>query len=359
MIKFGLKEKDGGILILTLIIILLLEVLVISLMPLSMMQHKSILNYRDHIQLEKLAEAGKTEAYLNAKDDWSENLQTDWVHVEGIGYYSVTTFDDGADTKKILIKVKDSNIERSYEGRIYRQVPENNFANLLKYTLYSDSELLIGDISKIRDQMQSEGVAVNGNLKIKNIRDPNSLKLNVNGNIYTEEGIGKSFISQYPVSRDVTPKFLVNSIYQYKNLLISEFGDKIEVTENMSFSIFDQNYFDKGCDVFYFDSIDDLKITNATFNGVLIIDGCNRVRIDNLKLDGVLMVFNADMVDLANTAINGAVGLMGTHMEEHLDLEINYDYNNLESLRDYLEFDFGSVDFGNYIYSISKLTEVG
>ncbi|WP_073269156.1 pilus assembly PilX N-terminal domain-containing protein [Alkalibacter saccharofermentans] len=358
MIRKFKKEESGGVLILTLIVIFLLEVLVLSLMPMSVTQYKAVLNYRDYTKLEYLAKGALDEVIWILEDNWDTNAESAWHEEKHAGMYKYKIDKSGDLSKKITITVKNDSIQRTYSCKIVRRYYEKNLTKLADYPVYSSKDLKVACLDRINSNSTEYPLGTGKNLYIENIQNPNGLNLAVNGNIYINSGNVQSFIEGYPVVDSLLPIYDIYGINQFIALLKSKFDGKIKTEGNLHFFTLETLNFDKGQEVMFIEASQKVTIRDINFKGLLIISGVSTLEISNAGLDGMLIVLGPGSVSARNFTVNGSVSFLGCEIKDPLDIKVNHDREALSPYEVYLSEDLGGKASSFYGLDVLEYKEV-
>ncbi|NTW72387.1 MAG: hypothetical protein HGA49_09115 [Eubacteriaceae bacterium] len=350
--------------LLTLILVFLLQILVISLMPLSVMQYKSTSNYQEYLELGRLAEGAREEALSLLYSDWNTQITSPWINAENVGEYKYTITALNLNEKSLNIQVRNSNLLRSYKATIRRNLYEPTLDKLAATPLYCNGDITLNDLSKITSCDPQGQIFVSGDLNIENIQNPGSLKLLIYGNIYINRGIGKEFITRYPVVKGIIPAYDLIQMVNYKLLLKSNFSDKIKVIENSDTLTIEQDTFaDAGAfEILFIDSIDHVKVNNFAFKGLVVVNSAETLDITGFDLEGILIVSGNSgfdtVVDAENLAVKGTAAFMGCNAQNGLDLSVHWDPLYTDNLLPYLTLDFDNNNDTKFSLDVLEYKEV-
>ena len=351
-------KQSGGVLVLTLIIVFLMEVLVLSLTPMCVTQYKAILNYRDYIKLEYLADGALEEVLWLLEENWDINTESLWLEEANAGIYKYKIESNGALYKQITITVKNDSIKRIYKALVARRFYESNFLKLADYPLLSSEDLKISNIDQIVSNNENYPLGTCKNLYIENIQNPNGLNLAVNGNIYINSGNAQNFIEGYPIVDKLLPIYDIYGAKEFIALLKSKFDGKIKTEGNLHFFTLDPLNFDEEQEVVFIDASDKVVIRDIDFKGLLIVSNASTLEISNAGLDGMLIVMGSGSVSADDFTVNGSVSFLGCEIKDPLDIKISHVREALAPYEAYLSEDLGGKASSYHGLDVLEYNEV-
>ncbi len=299
---FKMKCEQGSTLVLTVMVFLILSMLGLAILPLTVIEYKSSQNFSDFQKAYFIAEAGLEEAIAELDYDstsWDSYSGNSWDHFED-GEYQVQVEGTG-NSRLIKAYGKIGNIERKLQANIKKLVTNFNLAGIKEYSIYSQGNLYLDDITSI-----------NGGI------------IGAHGDIHFDSAVqaGGGAEVLIPDGKDVIPK---HPLGHSKNEYYTEENFPRVDKELMDLSGFDVDGYIAWLETYYSDRI--IKIDS-------VLEGSTKCDLDSSKNtvsyapgaeDGILIIQNYEDVTLKGSFS----GLIIVHKTEVLKIQNNSEINGM------------------------------
>lgn len=367
MVKF--KGEKGGALVMTLMVSLILSMLGLAILPLTVMEYKTSVNFSDFERAYFLAEAGMEEAIGELDKDWSYGNQANLSIDGNEGSYDIKVEEDG-EGKLIKATGKVGNIERTIEAKLEKSGSIFNISELKDYSIFTQGELELNEISNIHGGL----VGVHGDLYYKHERYGINTEFLVEGDIIKTTG-GGSVDNTIPRVTDRTLLDLSSlNIESYINWLKVNHGGKVTEISGIAGQdkrdIRAHEYPNKADSILIIEGFNEVNLGHAgseeTFNGLIIVNKVKGLRIHNKTTINGMIIFTGKDMDITTFQISGSKidingSIIGTNpaiRKGNWQVELHHSPTILSNLDPYLPENFEIVDEGDLAIKLLHWREI-
>lgn len=318
-----------------LLMVLFLSLFALLLSPMSLMHYQSVLHYEESQSLEHLAYSVKERCLSEFEHEWPDSMDSGWISWnEREEYRYLVTFLD-EDARTLTINVRNTQIERTFQGTLHRGSPKTSMVSMLDYALYSSKDLYLLDLSTIHAPLSTLGIACLENIKISRMEELNRLNLAIYGNIYLESTQWEYFHNSCVFQQSSIPFYDKLMVDEFIYLLKNRHGDKMAITGNDDFLSLDLDSMGLSSQVLLVEHAKQLQI-RGTFSGLLIVSHCQQVVLEDATINGCLLVSGSDRLSVDRTNLLGNMTLVDSQCERPLDLHLDHQEQVLLPLRELL-----------------------
>lgn len=305
MVKF--KGEKGGALVMTLMVSLILSMLGLAILPLTVMEYKTSVNFSDFERAYFLAEAGMEEAIGELDKNWSYGNQANLSIDGNEGSYDIKVEEDG-DGKLIKATGKVGNIERTIEAKLEKVQSFVNLSALTDYAIFTQGDLSVEELGNIISDGPDLGIiGVLGDLNFKSAENSGKAYLKVEGNVSIQQ---PKKAPNYPKNFP-TPDKIIDladfKVSDYIQWLKNEFSGKItSYKASGSADKFDYSGNNGPEDkIFIFEDYTKSVTLGGTINGLIIIKKTKTLYIENKATINGMIIFDGSDIEMTEFQITG------------------------------------------------------
>lgn len=364
------KANNGGVLVLTLLVVMFLSILGFAILPLSVMEYKLSHNFLDFEKAYYIAEAGLEEAIAELNYNWN------YSGVRNQNFYD-GSYDIYVETKENarIIKVagKIGSIQRTIEAQLEKPSSHFDFSKMKDFVIFSQGDLEIKELGNIHGGI----VTTHGDLKYKTDKkdiDTSFLikgEVFLNGKVLSEDQLAEK---NFHFIRDrAFIDLSACDMERYIDWLKEEFPENVweennNLNGNKKLKLKNKGQFEalEDAPILIIENYEKVSL-DGVFNGLIIVKNADSLKLHNKTIINGMIVFAGNklkntVVQLAGSkaSINGSLICMTNSMiqEGNWKLELRHNPTILAYLKDYLPSNFKMPDESEQLINVSYWKEI-